>query len=109
MEKLLQGLYKNLQTDDETNNNNKKLILASMQNEMIKQIVISRNVEIKQTYEEEVTSSIQKLETGKSPGSDGISVEHLKSMQSELLQYIINIISLIFTERMSFQHRKKVC
>ncbi|XP_063447072.1 uncharacterized protein LOC134726592 [Mytilus trossulus] len=59
----------------------------------------NRNEEIKQANEEEVTLSILKLKTGKSPGADGITAEHLKNMPTELLQYSINIINLIFKEK----------
>ncbi|CAC5391670.1 unnamed protein product [Mytilus coruscus] len=94
-----EDLYKNHKTDDETNYNNERFILATIQNELIEQIETNRNEEIKQANEEEVKLSIQKLKYGKSPGSDGISDEHLKNMPVELLQYIINIIILIFTEK----------
>jgi hypothetical protein len=42
---------------------------------------------------------VRKLKTGKSPGPDGISAEHLKHMPSELIPYLINIINLIFMEK----------
>ncbi|CAC5368796.1 unnamed protein product [Mytilus coruscus] len=89
----------NHNTDDETYYNNERFILASMQNEITEQIETIRNEEIKQTNEEEVKLSIQKIKTGKSPGSDGISAEHLQNMPVELLQYTLNIINLILTEK----------
>ncbi|VDI59356.1 Hypothetical predicted protein [Mytilus galloprovincialis] len=94
-----EDLYRSHKTDNESKYNTERLILATMQNEIIEQIETNRNEEIKQANEEEVTLSIQKLKTGKSPGADGISAEHLKNMPTELLQYIINIINLIFKEK----------
>ncbi|CAG2193004.1 unnamed protein product [Mytilus edulis] len=94
-----EDLYRSHNTDNESEYNTERLILATMQNEIIEQLETNRNEEIKQANEEEVTLSIQKLKTGKSPGADGISAEHLKNMPTELLQYIINIINLIFKEK----------
>ena len=54
------------------------------------------NEEIDNTNEEEIQQTVRKLKTGKSPGPDGISAEHLKHMPSELIPYLINIINLIF-------------
>ncbi|VDI45250.1 Hypothetical predicted protein [Mytilus galloprovincialis] len=102
-----EDLYRSHKTDDDTKYNTERLILATMQNEIIEQIETNRNEEIKQANEEEVTLSIQKLKTGKSPGADGISAEHLKNMPTELLQYIINIISLIFAEKDVYSNVKE--
>jgi hypothetical protein len=57
------------------------------------------NEEIDNTNEEEIQQTVRKLKTGKSPGPDGISAEHLKHMPSELIPYLINIINLIFMEK----------
>ena len=76
-----------------------KFEFAKVQNYIIEQLEVEMNEEIDNTNEEEIQQTVRKLKTGKSPGTDGISAEHLKHMPSELIPYLINIINLIFMEK----------
>ncbi|VDI15594.1 Hypothetical predicted protein [Mytilus galloprovincialis] len=73
-----------------------KLHLVKIQNEIIEFIEKENLQPIERATVDEVTSSICKMKTGKSPDVNGISSEHFKYGPEEIIPYIVFIINLIF-------------
>ena len=76
-----------------------RLKLVSIQNDIIEQMESEKNCHIDKTTTEEVLKAISKLNTGKAPGSDGLSVEHFRNAPDEFIPTLVDVINQIFLEK----------
>jgi hypothetical protein len=58
-----------------------------------------KNCHIDKTTTEEVLKAISKLNTGKAPGSDGLSAEHFRNAPDEFIPTLVDVINQIFLEK----------
>ena len=76
-----------------------RLKLVSIQNDIIEQMESEKNCHIDKTTTEEVLKAISKLNTGKAPGSDGLSAEHFRNAPDEFIPTLVDVINQIFLEK----------
>jgi hypothetical protein len=54
---------------------------------------------LRKTTTEEVLKAISKLNTGKTPGLDGLSAEHFRNAPDEFIPTLVDVINQIFLEK----------